>query len=190
MKVSCEGLALDNVFKFKYLGTLFAADADQAYDIEARIAMAMTRCGQLKHVFNSGTLNLKLKLRLYQASICSLMTYGCETWDLTTAAQRRLNNANSLMLARFTGQSIPQEARPATTSFNLVRHIRVRRLKWVGQILRKGPGTYQFSALKAQRQMNKKGNMLMDAPQHDDVEDLIPLAMNKTTWMALTKDIP
>ena len=53
---------MDNVFKFKYLGTLFAADANQNYDIEARIAMAMARCGQLKHVFNSETLTLKLKM--------------------------------------------------------------------------------------------------------------------------------
>ena len=35
---TCEDTNLENVFKFKYLGSLFAADAKQCYDIQARVA--------------------------------------------------------------------------------------------------------------------------------------------------------
>ena len=52
---------------------------------------------------------------------------------------QRLNNANRLMLSRITGKHFQNEVSPYTsTSFNLVRSIRRRRLKWLGQILRKG----------------------------------------------------
>ena len=36
--VICNGIILENVYCFKYLGTLFTADADQMKDIKARIA--------------------------------------------------------------------------------------------------------------------------------------------------------
>ena len=51
---------------------------------------------------------------------------------------RMLNNVNSIMLciSRITGNSIPHEARPMTTSYNLVRCIRIIRYKFAGSILR------------------------------------------------------
>ena len=124
-KVFCEHEELENVFRLKCLGSVFVADVKQIYDLETRIAMTQTRCGQLRHMLNSPDLSLKLKLRLYKAAVVSLLTFGCETWDLSPPAQRRLNNANSLMLARFTNKTIPQEARPATISFNLIKRVRI-----------------------------------------------------------------
>ena len=81
--VFCSGEELENVFVFKYLGTLFAADGRQQYDIKRRIALAMSRCGRLRHIFSSPFITLHLKLRLYDAAVCSIFTYGCETWNLT-----------------------------------------------------------------------------------------------------------
>ena len=41
--IRCEEEEVENVYKFKYLGSLFSADARQCYDIRARIAIAMKR---------------------------------------------------------------------------------------------------------------------------------------------------
>ena len=92
-----------------------------AYSIEARIAQAQVRCGQLRHIFDDSTLNLGLKIRLYIVSVCSIMTFGAETWDLNKKLRRRLNTVNSVMLARISGKSIQEEARHCSTSFNLVK---------------------------------------------------------------------
>ena len=73
-KVSCEGQPLDNIFRFKYLGTIFAANASQHFDIDSRISMAMARCGRLRPIFDSEFITLSLKLRLYEAAVCSLLT--------------------------------------------------------------------------------------------------------------------
>ena len=51
--VFCENQALENVFQFSYLGSVFAADGLQEYDIRKRVGMAMTRCGKLGHMFDS-----------------------------------------------------------------------------------------------------------------------------------------
>ena len=51
--IFCGNDALENVFKFAYLGTIFAADGQQIYDIRVRMGMAMTRCGRLGRMFDS-----------------------------------------------------------------------------------------------------------------------------------------
>ena len=150
----CEDKEIGNVFKFKYLGSIFSADGRQEYDIKSRIAMAMSRCGQLRQIFDSPHLGPRLKIRLYVASVCSLMSYGCETWQLNEQTMRNLNGANSIMLSRITGNGIRIEARAATSSYNLVRQIRRRRFKWLGQILRMDTNRllHQMTKVRAVRQ--------------------------------------
>ena len=117
------------------------------------------------------------------------MTYGCETWDINEKTRKRINGANSAMLARITGNSIPHEARPATTSLDLVRRIRMRRHRWVGHILRLGPSSIVYQALKVQSQMKMEGNLLMDAPPHANFEDLAYQAKDRARWRELTHAI-
>ena len=129
--VKCEGKELENenVFKFAYLGNVFAADGLRVYDIRTRIDMSMTRCGKLSHMFDSPSLGPWLKIRLYVVAVVSLLTYGCESWNLTDDVMCKLNGANSLMLSRITGNDVRTEARASTSSFDIVKHIRVRRLR-------------------------------------------------------------
>ena len=90
------------------------------------------------------------------------------------------------MLARITGKSIPQEARPATTSLNLVRRIRMRRHRWVGHILRLGQDSISYQALKVQSRMQVEGNLLMDVPPHSIFEDLSRQAKDRVRWREIT----
>ena len=57
-KVDCEGCKLKNVFNFKYLGSIFSADGEHKRDVDRRVTLAMSRCGELRHVFNSKDLPL------------------------------------------------------------------------------------------------------------------------------------
>ena len=119
--IYCNEVKLENVFNFVYLGTLLSADGNQAHDIKRRIALATTQCGKLRHIFDSNNITLHLKLRLYKAAVCSVLMFGCETWMFDMKTMRQINGINSLLLARITGNSAAHEARPATTSFNLVK---------------------------------------------------------------------
>ena len=166
-----------------------SADGDQHYDIERRLNLAKARCDKLRHLFDSPNLILHLKLRLYRAAICSLITYGCETWRLDIKTMRMLNNANSIMLSRITGNSIPHEARPTTTSYNLVRYIRIIRYKFAGSILRSptlpsGENRLTYLVLVHKHMTNEPGSILMDVPPHSSLENLTHQAMDKATWNA------
>ena len=90
-----------------------------------------------------------------------------------------INGANSQMLSRITGHSVMQEARRATTSHDILTHIRRMRLTWLGQILRANPDSMLFKAVEMQRDMGMTGSILMDAPFHQDLQELRSYAMDK-----------
>ena len=95
---------------------------------------------------------------------------------------RTLNGANSLMLSRITGNSVQQEARADTTSYNLLNQIRRMRLKWLGQILRFNSDSIVAQAVKVQMTMNSPGSILMDAPYHRNFQELVTMAVDKAFW--------
>jgi hypothetical protein len=133
--ITCEGKALGNIFHFKYLGSMFTADGSQDKDLSRRIAMAMQRCGQLRHVFDSDDITVKMKISIYKAAVMSILTYGCEAWQFTAKAKANINGANARCLSRITGQSAHQEASRYTHTYDLVTDIRKRKFQWLDHIL-------------------------------------------------------
>ena len=130
----------------------------------------MTVFGKLRHVFGSRDLSTRLKLRLYEAAVCSIMVYGCESWTLDDKTMRHINGANSKMLSIITGNPIQVEARPLSTSLNLIRKLRIRRHKWLVHILRDNPSRLISQAVKSQRDMETDGSLLMDAPPGSPID--------------------
>ena len=117
------------------------------------------------------------------------MTYGCETWDLTKKVRRQINGANSIMLARITGKSFREEAGARTTSFDLVRSIRQRRMRWLGHILRGGEHRLIHQAVVEQANMANPGSLLMDAPPHTSLHELRLIAADRVNWRLLVMNI-
>ena len=122
--MKCEGDQLENVFLFKYLGSIFAADGDQKHDIRRRTALAATRCGQLRHCFDAKGISMATKLKIYMAAIISVLTYGSETWRLTKEAAAALNGANARLISRITGRTAHEEASPKRRTFDVLHAIR------------------------------------------------------------------
>ena len=66
-------------------------------DFEVRKALAWSSCHKLKKIWNS-TLSGKIKLRLFLATLESVLLYGSETWTLTKSMERKLNGCYTSML--------------------------------------------------------------------------------------------
>jgi hypothetical protein len=162
---SYNGKTLLNTFRFKYLGSIFAANGDHSYDVDRRIAIAMSRMGQLHAVFNS-QVALGLKMRIYKAAVCSLLTYGSEAWTLNEKTRAKINGANARCVSRITGRSIHEEASKRTQTYDLVKDIRKRRFKWLGHLLRLKGDRLVKTAIEVQNNIGSDGNMLMDAPEN------------------------
>jgi hypothetical protein len=161
---------------------LFAADGLEVYDIKSRILKAQLRCGQLRNMLRSENLSTKLKVRLYVTAVCSLLTYGCEAWDLNEKTVALLNGANARCLSRFTGKDAHAEASARTRSFDLVLAIRKRRFKWLGHILRLPDQRLVRLAVHVQYEMNLPGNIFSDAPMTSSFAQLVRLAKDRNVW--------
>ena len=189
--VLCEGKALKNSYKFKYLGSMFTADGTDEVDIRRRVGMAVSRCGQLRFVLGAENIKLRTKMQIYKSAVGSLFTYGSEAWNLSEKNLRALNGANAGCLQRFTGRTRVEEAREISCTYSLCKDIRRRRMSWLGHILRmkkykneNGEDVDRLVkiAVKVQHEMGGGGSLLMDAPAQVDFEDLEALAENRIAW--------
>ena len=73
---------MENVFIFRYLGSIFAADGSHEHDVTRHITLSLKRCGQLHNIFNAKGIPTQVNLSIYKAAVASLLTYGCEAWSL------------------------------------------------------------------------------------------------------------
>ena len=188
-KVMWGSQAASNAWQSKYLGSIFEAGGSQMTDVRARIAMAQTRFGKLRHIWHDNDLHRGLKLRLYKACVCSILTYGSEAWTLSTSITRALNGANAQMMAAITGNTPHQEASAKTRTFDIVMWIRARRLQWLGHILRMGDERLLKQAIFEMFKNRQEGDMLMDAPSHNSWRELKKYAMDRDYWRARVRSM-
>ena len=191
---------LKNVYSFVYLGHRFQADGDSDSEqaVEVRMAKAKSRFKELHEVWRSKLLTLKVKLMLYTHAVISILVHGHEAWDLNPRLQVRLNGWNSRCVAIITGRDIRQEAGRAGQTFDLVSHLRVRRLKWVGHVLRMDDQRYPKLALKAVWEArgpgakSREGSVLMDVPRCSSFAELEALAgthHDHPEWSQLVREL-
>ena len=189
-RVWLNGEQLKNVFRFKYLGYNFQADGDHRYNLEVRMAIAGERFGKMRHLWKSEVISLQSKLKLFGAAVISVLEYGCEVWTLNEKLQSTLTGWCARKVSLFTGKSIRDEC--VHPSFRLVDRIRARRLRWLGHILRAGEGYMVRKAVVGWAQEVGEypaGSIMMDAPIHNSIQDLVLMARDKEKWQIEVKAI-
>ena len=180
-KVKWEDTEADNTWQFAYLGSIFEAGGGDMPDVRRRIAMATQRFGKLRHIWKDGNLHLNLRMRLYKACVCSILTYGSEAWKITAAVAAALNGSNSKMVSIITGKTVHDEASTGKT-FDVVKWIRARRLQWLGHILRLGTERQIKHAAYAMYKDPTPGDLLMDAPKTSSWHELLEYAKDREYW--------
>ena len=151
---------------------MFQVDGSHIPDVRRRVAMARQRAGKLRHIWMASELRLDLKMRIYRAACCSMLTYGSEAWTLDETTCKIINGANAAMVAHITQRSVQEEVTDGTKTFDLLRWIRARRLKWVGHILRMPDARLIKQALHTIYDNLKDGDILMDIPRIKDWQEL------------------
>ena len=89
-RIVVEGMQLENVERFNYLGSSMTYDLDCKSEIKIRIARGTAALKAMDKVWKSSAINIKTKLKVLKTCVFSTMLYGCETWVLTKDLQRRV----------------------------------------------------------------------------------------------------
>ncbi len=75
-----DGEPLEDVDKFKYLGSMFVANSKGTEEIRSKINLARSARSRLQScLWSRREISLRTKGRVYQAVVRSILLYGCET---------------------------------------------------------------------------------------------------------------
>ena len=86
--------SLKLVDKFTYLGSSVSSNEK---DIDTRLTKAWTAINRLSIIWKSD-LTDKMKRSFFQASVVSILLYGCTTWTLTKRLEKKLDGNYTRML--------------------------------------------------------------------------------------------
>ncbi|XP_068082743.1 LINE-1 retrotransposable element ORF2 protein [Anabrus simplex] len=89
--IMVDSKPLEQVTKFKYLGSIISSDGKMEEEITERIGTA----GRLFNAIRTNFLNKKeiskgTKLAVYKSTFIPTLTYGCESWVLTERTKSRI----------------------------------------------------------------------------------------------------
>ena len=132
---------LDNVSNFVYLGSKITADGDTNSEIKTRIALASNAFNKLSNIWRSKIASKHIKLRLFNASVIPLLTYGCESWKSTAIVDKKLVAFENRCLRKITNTNWKDFKsndilREETKQEYVTNIIRKRRWSYIGHILR------------------------------------------------------
>ena len=139
-KIKCNGVQLQNVESFTYLGSTIAASLD--VEIEKRIAKASGTFGRLtSRVWTNRSLTLKTKLTVYRACVLSQLLYAAETWTTSAKQVRKLNAFHVTSLRKIMGISwkamlTHDEILHRAGFLGMNTILAEKRLRWLGHVER------------------------------------------------------
>ncbi|BHF83424.1 hypothetical protein SprV_0902656600 [Sparganum proliferum] len=149
-----DGCQLEEVDSFKYLGARLLPNGQSKDDIVSRIDAARWVFSSLrKCLWNRRDLSIATKLRVYRASVRSVLLYGCECWALRVEDERKLEVFDHhclriILRVKFTDFVSNETVRARCDNIaRITQAIQERRLRWFGHVLRRPPQELSVTAL-------------------------------------------
>ena len=133
---------LEQVEQFTYLGAAIAEDASSEADIRTRIAIARSTMIKYTTLWKDRNIKLNTKARLMKTLIWSIFTYGCETWTLKAADEKRIAAFEMWCIRRMLRVSWVDRKtnewclNKASMTRQLLVTVKLRKLKFFGHIVR------------------------------------------------------
>jgi hypothetical protein len=94
-----QDVEIENVNNFRYLGSLISADNSCEQDIRSRMCVAQASFQKLHQcLFSRNDISISTKVRVYMASVRTIMLYGSESWVLTSSLTSALNSCEMRFL--------------------------------------------------------------------------------------------
>ena len=104
--VKVEGERVEQVKEMKYSGTMISSDGSMDSEVEQRIGMASRMVGAIgSTVLGRKELTKGTKLRVVNATVISMLTYGYEAWALQARHKGRIQATQMRVLRWIEGVS-------------------------------------------------------------------------------------
>ena len=91
MYIPLNGVMLEEVDRFNYLGACVTSRSGCEDEITSRIGRGFQAWGMLNSVVKCRSLGVGAKRRLYEGVVVPTVLYGAETWNMRVEERRKLN---------------------------------------------------------------------------------------------------
>ena len=86
-----DGQTMDTVTDFIFLGSRITVDGACSHEIKRLLLLGRKAMTNLDNIFKSRDITLQTKIRLAKAMVFLIVMYGCESWTVKKAEQRRID---------------------------------------------------------------------------------------------------
>ena len=99
--ITVNGLALEDVEEFNYLGATVGKQGGGEEDIKTRLGKVRGAFVKLNRVWNSSSVSRKTKIRLYKTLVKPVLMYGCETCKMNEGDAKKIDVFQNRFLRRI-----------------------------------------------------------------------------------------
>ena len=86
-----DGVTVETVSDFIFLGSKITADGDCSHEIKRRLLLGKKVMTNLDSISKSRDITLPTKVHLVKAMVFPVVMYGCESWTVKRAERRRID---------------------------------------------------------------------------------------------------
>jgi len=194
-----DNSAFERVEEFKYLGTTLTNQNSIQEEIKSRLKSGNACYHVVQNLLFSSLLSTNLKTKMCRTIIVLVVLYRCETWSLTLREERRLRVFKNRVVRRIFGPKREEvigewrklhneELNDRYSSPNIVRVIKLRRMRWAGHVacMAEWRGMYRVLVGKPE------GKRPLGRPRHkweDNIKmDLKEVGCGGMDWIELAQD--
>ena len=99
--INVYGKTLEQVHSFIYLGSQFTSDSRCEKEIRMRIGIAKSAFITMSKVLTSKHIHMTARIKVLRCYVWSTLLYGCETWTISVAMQKKLDAFETWLYKRM-----------------------------------------------------------------------------------------
>ena len=140
-EIDINGKNLEKVTAYEYLGSVISEDGKIDLDIANRINKSVKIYYALnKTVFGKREIDMKTKLRVYNAIVVPILTYASESWAIKDKHEGKINAAEMKYLRKIAGKTKMdrernESIRRTVQQEEITEKIEKKQLSWYGHIV-------------------------------------------------------